>query len=90
MVDEIAAVGAGQSFIGRKSTMDFFRKEYWQPDLFGHANLAQWQEMGSKSLWDYANAKVKKLIKEHDYQIDPGVKERTGQNTGIGKKRCKA
>ena len=41
MVDEIAAVGAGQSFIGRKSTMDFFRTEYWQPELFGHTNLGQ-------------------------------------------------
>ena len=75
MVDEIAAVGAGQSFIGRKSTLDLFRTEYWQPELFGHTNLGQWQEMSSRSLWDYANAKVKKLIKEHDYQIDPEIKK---------------
>ena len=86
MVGEIAAVGSGQSFIGRKSTMDLFRTEYWQPELFGHANLAQWQEMGSKSLWDYANAKVKKLIKEHTYMIDADKKKELNKILETAKK----
>lgn len=89
MVDEIAAVRAGQSFVGRKSTMDLFRSEYWQPELFGHANLAQWQEMGSKSLWDYANAKAKKLIKEHTYMIDADKKKELDRILEIAKKDTK-
>ena len=75
MVDEIAAVGTGQSFIGRKSTMDLFRTEYWQPDLFIHSNLGQWQEMGSKSMWDYANERAKKLIAGHSYAIEADKKK---------------
>ena len=70
MVDEIEAVGPGQSFIGRKSTSDNFKKEYWQPELFVHSNLGQWQEMGSKSIYKYANEIAKKRIAEHTYKID--------------------
>jgi len=74
MADEIAALRPGQSFIGRRSTFENFRKEYWQPELFTHSNLGQWKEMGSKSLYQYANERAKKLIAEHDYQIDEDKK----------------
>jgi len=69
MVDEIAAVGPGQSFIGRKSTLESFRKEYWEPELFIHSNLGQWREMGAKSIEEYANEIAKRKIKEHTYRI---------------------
>jgi trimethylamine:corrinoid methyltransferase-like protein len=75
MVDEIRAVGPGQSFIGRKSTRDNFRKEYWEPELFIHSNLGQWREMGSKSIREYANEIAKKKIKEHDYKIGDDKKK---------------
>jgi trimethylamine--corrinoid protein Co-methyltransferase len=70
MVDEIAEVGPGQSFIGRKSTLQNFRKEYWEPELFIHSNLGQWREMGSKSTRAMANELSKKKIAEHTYRID--------------------
>jgi len=70
MVDEIREVGPGHSFIGRKSTFNHFRKEYWEPELFTHSNLGQWRDMGSKSIWRYANEIVKKRIAEHSYRID--------------------
>ena len=73
MVDEIRAVGPGQSFVGRKSTLDHFRQEYWEPSLFSHCNLGQWQGMGSKSIWDYANELARKKIAEHDYRADQNV-----------------
>jgi trimethylamine--corrinoid protein Co-methyltransferase len=74
MVDEISAVGPGESFIGRKSTFENFKKEYWEPELFIHSNLGQWREMGSKSLRQCARGLVKKKIKEHTYTIDPKIK----------------
>lgn len=70
MADEIADVGPGGSFIGRKSTMEYFKKEYWQPELFIHSNLGQWKDMGAKSMWDYANKRAKKLISEHTYRLE--------------------
>jgi len=75
MIDEIKEVGPGQSFIGRKSTFENFRNEYWEPELFSHTNLGQWKEMGSRSLWQYANELVRKKIKEHTYQIDKDIKK---------------
>jgi trimethylamine--corrinoid protein Co-methyltransferase len=75
MADEIASVGPGQSFAGRKSTFDLFKKEYWEPELFIHSNLGQWKEMGSKSVWQYARELVKKKIKEHTYKINDDVKK---------------
>jgi len=73
MVEEIKAVGPGQSYIGRKSTFEMFRKEYWEPSLFTHSNLGQWQEMGSKSIWMYANGIARKKIREHAYRCAPEV-----------------
>ena len=70
MVGEIEAVGPGESFIGRKSTFENFREEYWEPELFIHSNLGQWKEMGSKSIRKYANEIAKRKIKEHTYMID--------------------
>jgi trimethylamine--corrinoid protein Co-methyltransferase len=73
MMDEIRAVGPGQSHIGRKSTFDNFRKEYWEPALFLHSNLGQWKEMGSKSIWQYTGDMVKKTIKAHTYTAGDDV-----------------
>ena len=75
MVDEIMAVEPGQSFIGRKSTLKNFRKEYWEPELFLHSNLGQWKEMGSKSTRQMANEIAKKKIAEHTYRIDADKKK---------------
>jgi len=74
MVDEIESVGPGQSFVGRKSTLEYFRKEYWEPALFIHTNLGQWKEMGSKSIWQYARELARKKIKEHTYRIEENKK----------------
>jgi trimethylamine--corrinoid protein Co-methyltransferase len=70
MVDEIKAVGPGQSYIGRKSTFDNFKREYWEPELFTHSNLGQWTEMGAKSIRQYARELVRKKIGEHTYLMD--------------------
>lgn len=74
MLNEIAEVGPGQSFIGRKSTLDNFRKEYWQPTLFIRTNLGQWMKMGSKSIRQYTREIAKKKIEEHTYRIDKDIK----------------
>lgn len=86
MVDEIEEVGVGQSFIGRKSTIENFRAEYWQPELFIHSNIGQWKEMGSKSIRQCANEKAKKLIKEHSYQIDEDKKKELDKIYEVAKK----
>jgi trimethylamine--corrinoid protein Co-methyltransferase len=75
MAEEIAAVGPGKSFIGRRSTFEGFRKEYWEPELFTHSNLGQWREMGSKSMWTWANETAKRKIREHAYRASDDVRK---------------
>jgi trimethylamine--corrinoid protein Co-methyltransferase len=73
MMNEIRAIGPGQSHIGSKSTFDNFRKEYWEPALFLHSNLGPWRETGSKSIWQYASEMAKKIIKSHTYTAEQDV-----------------
>ncbi len=75
MIREIESVGPGESFVGRKSTLENFRKEYWEPQLFVHTNLGQWMEMGSKSVRQYAREMARKKIKEHTYATDKDTKK---------------
>jgi trimethylamine--corrinoid protein Co-methyltransferase len=74
LADEIAAIQPGQSFLEHPSTFKFYKSHYWDPTLFTHSNLGQWQEMGSKSLYRYANERARKLLKEHTYEIEPEKK----------------
>jgi trimethylamine---corrinoid protein Co-methyltransferase len=75
MVDEIRAVGPGESYIGRDSTRERYRSEYWIPELFDHSNLGQWREAGSMSIEKRANEIAKQKIREHTYRIDDAVKK---------------
>ena len=61
--------------MGRKSTFENFKKEYWEPELFIHSNLGQWKEMGSKTVWEYANKMVRKKIGEHTYRVEDDVRK---------------
>lgn len=88
-VDEITEVGPGSSFIDKKSVMQLFRQEYWMPVLFEHMNLGQWQEMGSKSMWQYAVERAKKLISAHTYQIEPDKKKELDRIYEVAKKDSK-
>jgi len=74
MVDEIRAVGPGQSHIGSKATFMNFRNEFWEPELFTHSNLGQWIELGPRSIRQYAQELVKKRIEEHTYRIDEDIR----------------
>ena len=75
MVEEIAAVDYGGTFIDRMSTVKNFRQEYWSPELFTHSNLGQWINSGSRTLSQRANEIAKKRILSHDYHIDPDIKK---------------
>lgn len=75
MVDEIRAVGPGESYIGRDSTFENYRSEYWIPELFSHSNLGQWREAGSKSIWGYAAEIARRKIREHTYQASDDVRK---------------
>lgn len=71
LFDAIAKIKPGESFLEHPSTFKHYRTLYWDPNVFLQSNLGQWQELGSKSFVQVANERAKKLLKEHEYQIEP-------------------
>ncbi len=69
--DAIAKIKPGESFLEHPATFKYYRTLYWDPNIFLQSNLGQWQELGSKSLVQYANERAKKLLAEHKYEIEP-------------------
>jgi trimethylamine--corrinoid protein Co-methyltransferase len=86
LAEEIAAIKPGESFLEHPSTFKFYKSHYWDPPLFTHSNLGQWQEMGSKSLYRLANERAKKLLKEHSYQIEPEKKRELDRIFAVAQK----
>jgi trimethylamine:corrinoid methyltransferase-like protein len=74
LFDAIAKIKPGESFLEHPSTFKHYRTLYWDPNVFLQSNLGQWQEMGSKSFVQIANERAKRLLKEHEYEIEPEKK----------------
>ena len=73
VLDEIEALGHSGTYLDHDSTLHHFRHDLWDPDVFVHPTLIQWQERGSKSpaaiAWEIAQEK----IKNHTYRADKDV-----------------
>jgi trimethylamine--corrinoid protein Co-methyltransferase len=51
-LDVIQQVGPGGTFLQEKHTLDFFRKEHWQPGIFNRKNFPNWIKAGKKKTDD--------------------------------------
>jgi len=61
LIDEVADVGPGGSYLGKSTTRKAIR-EWWRPRLLDGSNARQWQESGSLSLGDRLRALTAKLL----------------------------
>jgi trimethylamine--corrinoid protein Co-methyltransferase len=57
-------VGPGGSYFGEQHTVRHFR-ENWFPKLMNRRNQEQWMEAGALALGDKANARVRRILREH-------------------------
>lgn len=73
VLEEIEALGHSGTYLDHDSTLTHFRRDLWDPDVFVHPTLIQWQERGSKTsatiAWEIAQEK----IKNHTYRADKDV-----------------
>jgi trimethylamine--corrinoid protein Co-methyltransferase len=70
-VDAIEGVGAAPAnFLDHETTLANFRATTWQPELFVHTTMRQWRERGSPDVISQARRTARKLIAQHDYEID--------------------
>lgn len=68
-LDTIAEVGPGGNFLRHTSTRMHYRKATWDPTLFTHTSLRQWQGGGSPLVADRAREMARQLIAAHDYEM---------------------
>ena len=69
---EEVALGVG-NFLGHATTLDHFRQATWDPSLFVHSTLGQWQKKGRPELFQQARQIAKKRIAQHVYHIDADI-----------------
>jgi trimethylamine--corrinoid protein Co-methyltransferase len=71
---EIEEVGHSGTYLDHESTLADFRRYLWDPEIFRHPTLIQWQEHGSRDpaqiAWEIARDKIQK----HTYRADEGVR----------------
>ncbi len=63
-LDVIDAVGPGGEYVTSKHTLRHFRAG-WFPELVDRNTHEVWAEKGSKTLGDWANEKVRKILETH-------------------------
>lgn len=72
-LDAIERVGPGGHYLMDDHTLNYFRSEFWFPELLDRSNWTEWQANGAKSLRVRVHEKVLNLI-EH-YKPAPIVAE---------------
>lgn len=68
-VAAIEEMGEGGNFLGHESTLAHYRQATWEPDLFTHTTLRQWQERGSRELAERAREIARRRIAQHEYLL---------------------
>ena len=84
-LEVIDRVGPGGNFLLQQHTRDHFRKEHWVPELIDRNNYERWVQLGSKTMRQRVNEKVKRILAEH--QPDPLSKEQVEEIDAIIAKR---
>jgi trimethylamine--corrinoid protein Co-methyltransferase len=69
-VAAIEEVGPGGHFLEHDTTLANYRRATWEPALFTHASLRQWQEKGSPLVADRAREIARQRIAAHDYELE--------------------
>lgn len=70
----ISEVGPSEDYLTHPTTVGQFRRFYWEPDLFKHMGLSQWQQKGSVSLRTHAQQTIQEKIKSHRFEIDTSIR----------------
>jgi trimethylamine--corrinoid protein Co-methyltransferase len=64
-LDVIKQVGPGGNFLLERHTLDYFKKEHWQPGIFNRKNLPNWIKEGQQKTDDKLLAKARDILATH-------------------------
>lgn len=71
-IEEVAL--SNGNFLEHPCTLANHREVTWDPGLFLHSTMRQWQERGMPDLIGRARQIARKRIAQHDYSIDAGIR----------------
>ncbi|MGR3984654.1 MAG: trimethylamine methyltransferase family protein [Gammaproteobacteria bacterium] len=75
-LDAIREVGAGGHFFGSAHTIARYQNAFYAPMVADWRNFETWQEAGSKSATQRANALYKEILAHYEPPpLDPGIRE---------------
>lgn len=77
-VDEIAAVGPGGNFLGRRLTRKNIH-QWWHSTLLDQAVYERWQSQGARTLLDRTKARLAELRSQEAFVLDEVTREQLGQ-----------
>ena len=70
-MDVIREVGPQGAFISTPHTMQYFKKEHWQPQLVNRETLEPWIAEGCKTWGEKAVEKARQILENHRPQELP-------------------
>jgi trimethylamine--corrinoid protein Co-methyltransferase len=80
MLDLIERVGPGGTYINKTESASLCRREAWVPSVLDRNPYTIWTGRGSPSTEELANAKVQKILKNHQpAQLPDGILEKFGE-----------
>lgn len=90
-LDVIDRVGPGGHYLADDHTLNFFRSEFWMPELIDRTNFDTWKENGSKSLGDRVHEKVLDLLENYRPKpMSPEVEQKIKYVIGSADERHEA
>jgi trimethylamine--corrinoid protein Co-methyltransferase len=70
-LDVIDQVGPGGNFLSEEHTLNYFRTEFWMPELLDRSNWDTWMANGSKTLRQRVHERVLELIETFEPEPIP-------------------
>jgi trimethylamine--corrinoid protein Co-methyltransferase len=73
-VDLIRKVGAGGHYLAQKHTMEWLKKEIFNPsELVDRQDLSAWKKLGSKDTFQRAKETAQRILRDH--KVEPMPKD---------------
>ncbi len=69
-------MGPGGKFVTAKHTRHFMRREHYQPSLSNRDSREEWEAKGSKTTWENAAEKVRKIIDSPARNLPVAIRNR--------------
>jgi trimethylamine--corrinoid protein Co-methyltransferase len=70
---ELIAEGASTGeYLSHRNTLDSFRGVYWNPRMFRHAMLQEWQARGEREAWQEARSIIRQRLAAPGYELERG------------------